>query len=280
MTRRIDTHHHFWQYSAEQYPWIAESMSVLRRDFLPKHLQTETLAAGVDGVISVQARQTVEESTWLLELAAKQDWIMGVVGWLPLASPEVRTTMESFRGQSKLVGLRHVVQDEQDDGFLERPAFNEGVSHIKDFGWTYDLLIYAKQLPATIKFVDRHPNQVFVLDHIAKPTIRSEEFHEQWARDIRDLAKRANAFCKFSGVPTEVRDHTWSATHIQRYWDTVLEAFGADRLMFGSDWPVCLLKTGYEQWVSAVVELTSQLSINEQASFWSQNARRAYSLKN
>ena len=279
MIRRIDSHHHFWQYSAEQYSWISESMSVLRRDFLPKDLSAETQSTNVDGVISIQARQTIVETNWLLELAANQSWILGVVGWLPLASPDIFKTMESFREKSKLVGLRHVVQDEKDDGFLEGPDFNQGLKAMKDFGWTYDILIYARQLPFAIKFVDRHLDQVFVLDHIAKPTIRSDVFDDQWACDIRELAKRSNVFCKFSGVATEVRDPTWSVTHIERYWDTVLDAFGPERLMFGSDWPVCLLKTGYERWASAVAELASKMSTSEQESFWFRNALRAYRLK-
>ena len=207
-------------------------MSSLRKDFLPTQLRAETHATYVDGVISVQARQCVEETRWLLNLAANHDWILGVVGWLPLASPTVRETMELFRHERKLRGLRHVVQDEKDDGFLDRPSFNQGIRAITEFGWTYDLLIYARQLPFAIPFVDRHPNQVFVLDHIAKPTIQSGSHDEAWDRNLRELAKRPNVYCKFSGLVTEVREQEWSLPQIQRYWDTAIESFGPERLLF------------------------------------------------
>ncbi len=189
-------------------------MSVLRKDFLPTHLRAETQATQIDGVISVQAKQSVDETHWLLNLAAKHDWILGVVGWLPLERPSVRETMELFRHEKKLRGLRHVIQDEQDDGFLARPSFNEGIRAITEFGWAYDLLIYARQLPFAIPFVDRHPDQVFVLDHIAKPTIQSGSHDEAWDRNLRELARRPNVYCKFSGVVTEVRDQAWSLAHI------------------------------------------------------------------
>ena len=275
---RIDSHHHFWQYSADQYPWISEEMRVLRRDFIPTHLLAEIQSTHVDGVVSVQARQTIEETRWLLSLASQHDWIMGVVGWLPLASPSIRETMASFRNDKKLCSLRHVVQDEKEDGFLARADFNEGVKAIKEFGWTYDLLVYATQLPFAIPFVDRHPDQLFVLDHIAKPTIQSGTQNGTWDRDFREIAKRPNVFCKFSGVVTEVRDQKWTVEQIRPYWDVAIEAFGADRLMFGSDWPVCLLKSSYADWVATVSLFASKLSDKEQAMFWSANAVRAYRL--
>ena len=254
-------------------------MELLRRDFLPSHLLSETQATHVNGVISVQARQNVEETSWLLSMANSHDWILGVIGWLPLSSPTVRETMARFRNDGKLCGLRHVIQDEQDDGFLARTAFNEGIQTMKEFGWTYDLLIYARQLPFAIAFVDRHPSQLFVLDHIAKPTIQSGVHDETWDRNFKELAKRSNVFCKFSGVVTEVRDRKWSLHSIQRYWDTAIESFGTERLMFGTDWPVCLLKASYADWVSAVSILASQLSETEQAKFWSKNAIKAYRLE-
>ena len=275
---RIDSHHHFWQFSADQYPWISESMSVLRKDFLPQLLLAETQSTHVDGVISVQARQSSEETSWLLSMAAANDWIMGVIGWLPLASASIRETMSRFRNEKKLCGLRHVVQDEQDNSFLDRTDFNKGIQAIKAFGWTYDLLIYARQLPFAIPFVDRHPEQLFVLDHIAKPTIQSGTHDGDWDRNLRELAKRPNVYCKFSGVVTEVRDTSWSVPTIQAYWDTAIDAFGADRLMFGTDWPVCLLKATYADWVAAVSVLASKLTENEQSKFWSRNAMRAYRL--
>ena len=253
-------------------------MRMLRRDFLPSHLLSETQSTHVNGVISVQARQSVEETSWLLSLAANHDWVLGVIGWLPLANPGIRVTMAKFQHEGKLCGLRHVVQDEHDDGFLDRAEFNNGIQAMKEFGWTYDLLIYARQIPFAIPFVDRHPDQVFVLDHIAKPTIQSSVYDAAWDRDLNELAKRPNIYCKFSGVVTEVRDDGWSLPQIQRYWDTAINAFGSERLMFGTDWPVCLLKTSYAEWVAAVSELASKLSETEQVKFWSQNATKAYCL--
>jgi len=253
-------------------------MGALRRDFLPEDLRLEIQPPDVDGVISVQARQSVEETNWLLALAAQHDWIEGIVGWLPLADPNIREIMDQFQHEKKLLGLRHVVQDEVNDGFLSNAEFNRGIAAMKEFGWTYDLLIYDRQLPFAIPFVDRHPEQVFVLDHIAKPTIQSGEPDSVWQRDFRELAQRPNVYCKFSGVVTEVRALEWNVQLLQKYWDSAIEAFGSDRLMFGSDWPVCLLKSTYLDWADAVSVLAGGLSANEQANFWSANAKRAYRL--
>lgn len=278
IVKRIDSHHHFWQYSAEQYPWISDAMGVLQSDFLPMDLLAEAQPKRVEGVVSVQARQSVEETRWLLTLAEEHDWIRGVVGWLPLAMPSIRQTMDGFRNEKKLCGLRHVVQDEQDDEFLARPDFNDGIRALQGFDWVYDLLIYSRQLPFAIPFVDRHPDQVFVLDHIAKPTIQFGTHDRDWDRDMRELAKRPNVFCKFSGVATEVRGQTWSIPTIKPYWETALEAFGPNRLLFGSDWPVCKLKISYAAWIDAVTLLSSSLSDSEQTNFWHSNAVRTYGL--
>jgi len=277
--RRIDSHHHFWKYSAEQYPWITESISVLRKDYLPPDLLRETQSTHVDAVISVQARQSVLETSWLLEQAANENWIQGVVGWLPLADENIRDVMEPFRDERKLCGLRHVVQDEPDDGFFDRPDFNRGITAMRDFGWSYDLLVYGRQLPFTIPFVDRHPEQLFVVDHIAKPNIASGKFDVNWARDFQELAKRPNVFCKFSGVVTQVSDPKWNLEQIQPYWDIAIESFGSKRLMFGTDWPVCLLKSSYADWVAAVSVFASKLGESEQRNFWSDTAILAYNIK-
>ena len=195
-----------------------------------------------------------------------------------MAMPSIRQTMDGFRNEKKLCGLRHVVQDEQDDDFLARPDFNDGIRALREFDWVYDLLIYSRQLPFAIPFVDRHPDQVFVLDHIAKPTIQSGTHDRDWDRDLRELAKRPNVFCKFSGVATEVRGQTWSIPTIQPYWETALEAFGPTRLLFGSDWPVCKLQISYAEWIDAVTLLSSSLSDSEQTNFWYSNAVRTYGL--
>jgi len=276
---RIDSHHHFWNYSPTEYGWINDQMSVLRRDFGPKDLQHVMAESKIDRVVSVQARQTLEETKWLIDLAKDNPFIAGVVGWVPLANDQITAELESLSAHKKLKAVRHVVQDESDDRFILGDAFNRGISQLKRYNLVYDILIYARQLPASIEFVDRHPEQQFVLDHIAKPTIHRDLFDDEWARNMRELGRRKNVACKFSGVATEVHDPEWTVDTIRPYWDVALEAFGPKRLMYGSDWPVCLLKTDYRRWVSAVEELTSKLSAHEQASFWSQTAIQAYSLE-
>lgn len=275
---RIDSHHHFWNYSPEQYGWIGGDMAMLRRDFGPDDLLREIEAVELGGVVSVQARQSLVETEWLLQLADQHDFIRGVVGWVPLADDSSRDAIERFSHSAWFKAVRHVVQDEPDDGFILGADFNRGVEILKDYGLVYDILIFAKHLQNSIQFVDRHPEQVFVLDHIAKPTIREQQFDADWKLNLLELAKRENVSCKFSGVVTEVRDESWSLDTIRPYWDVAWEAFGSDRMMFGSDWPVCLLRTGYQRWYSVVSEVTSQLSDAEQAKFWGQNAARVYSL--
>ncbi len=276
--KKIDSHHHFWRYDAQQYGWISESMAVLRRDFLYPDLQAEMLAREVVGVVSVQARQTIGETYDLLEIAQSNLGVLGVVGWVPLASDSIESELEKLAGQSLLKGVRHVVQDEPDNEFILGTAFNRGVSKLAEVGLVYDILIFARQLQASIKFVDQHPDQAFVLDHIAKPTILEKNFDASWATHLRELGRRENVMCKFSGVATEVRDAQWSIETMRQYWDVALESFGARRLMFGSDWPVCLLRTQYDRWVDVVTELASELSQNEQNFFWHDNAVQAYGL--
>jgi len=275
---QIDSHHHFWKYDPVQYAWIGPDMSVLKRDYLPADLADAIGRAGIDGVVSVQARQTIEETASLLALAAEHELLRGVVGWIPLAAPDVVSVLEPLAQSPWLKAVRHVVQDEPDDAFILDTEFNRGVSQLKQFGLVYDILIYAKHLANTIRFVDRHPDQPFVLDHIAKPTIQAAEFPRSWRDELRELARREHVVCKFSGVVTEVRDAAWSTELIRPYWDAAIEAFGSKRLMFGSDWPVCLLRSGYGQWVSSVRELIADLSPAEQGDIMGANACRVYDL--
>jgi len=226
----------------------------------------------------VQARVLLEETDVLLEYARSHDFIAAVVGWLPMLSDEFDSLLERYAGEPLLRGIRHVVQEEPDDEFQLRDDYNRAVGRLKDYGLTYDILVYARQLPASIRFVDRHPDQPFVLDHIAKPTIRSAEYDGQWEQNIRELAKRERVTCKFSGVVTEVRDPDWSIDLIRPYWDVALEAFGPSRLMFGSDWPVCLLMSEYDRWVSTVQTLIAELTESEQADIMGVTATRAYGL--
>lgn len=276
---KIDSHHHFWKYSAAEYPWIDDSMQVLRADFTGEALKPAIQAAQVDAVVSVQAQQTMDETLWLLQQAQQYPFVAGVVGWVPLQSKQIDQHLEQMHRHDLLKGVRHVVQDEADDQFILGESFNHGVSRLSGYGLVYDILIFARHLPQTVRFVDRHPEQVFVLDHIAKPTIKRAEFDRSWAQGIQQLAQREHVACKFSGVVTEVRDDQWDIHTLRPYWDTAIEAFGSQRLMFGSDWPVCLLKTNYQQWFEVVSELASELSPAEQENFWANNAARIYSLR-
>lgn len=275
---RIDSHHHFWEYSKTQYAWINDSMRVLQRSFAPIDLKREIEAVRIDGAVSVQARQSLSETEFLLSHARSNPWIRGVVGWVPLADRSIGSILEPMRGESLLKGVRHVVQDETDERFLDREDFNAGVRQLRRLDLAYDILIFGRQLPMTLRFVDRHPDQRFILDHIAKPVIASTQWDSEWEKGFRELAKRPNVMCKFSALVTEVRDPAWDLALLSPYWNVSLEAFGPDRLMFGSDWPVCLLRATYAEWFAAVSVYASELSESEQAKFWGGNASRAYRL--
>ncbi|QDV65871.1 amidohydrolase family protein [Crateriforma conspicua] len=275
----IDSHHHLWKYSVDDYGWIDDSMSVLKNDFLAPQLAQIADDHSVDGFVSVQARQCIEETDALLEIAEQESRIRGIVGWVPLVDPDVDKHLHRYADQPRVVGFRHVVQDEPDNRFLLREDFNRGVGRLREFGFVYDILIFGRQLPAALEFVDRHPDQKFVLDHIAKPAIDGDHVNANWMTNFRQLAKRSNVVCKFSGVVTEVRDEQWTIDTIRPYFDIALEAFGADRLMFGSDWPVCLLRSQYTRWLDTVRQLTEPLSDSEKAQFFAQTAIDAYGLK-
>ncbi len=274
---KIDAHHHFWSYDPVEYGWIDETMKVIRRDFLPAHLRAEIARAGVDGVVSVQARQTLGETAWLLDFAMRNDFIKGVVGWVDLVSPHVGAELERFAANPKLKSVRHVVQGEPDENFILRVDFNRGIRELKKFSLVYDVLIFERHLPQTIQFVDAHPNQIFVLNHIAKPQIKAGLF-EPWNKNIRELARRQNVYCKVSGMVTEADFATWTEAQLQPYFETVLAAFGPQRLMFGSDWPVCLVACGYARWQQMVSGWVAKLSPAEQARVLGGTAVEVYKL--
>ncbi|MGE5609211.1 MAG: amidohydrolase family protein [Bacillota bacterium] len=274
---RIDAHHHFWKYDPVQYAWINATMNSIRRDFLPDDLSREIAAVGITGVVSVQARQSLEETRWLLDLATRHDFIRGVVGWVPLVSPDLDHHLATFAANPKLKALRHVLQDEPDPLYMLRDDFNRGIQHLRPFNLAYDILVFERHLPQTIDFVDRHPNQIFILDHIAKPRIRTNTF-SPWQRNIFELAKRPNVYCKLSGLVTEADYHAWTPAQLLPYMQTVLDAFTPQRLMFGSDWPVCLVACPYPRWHQIVADFISKLSATEQSHFWSQTAIEAYRL--
>jgi L-fuconolactonase len=247
----VDAHQHFWVYNPDEYDWITDSMAVVRRDFLPKNLRPELDRNGFRGSIAVQTRQTIEETRWLLDLANESSWILGVVGWVDLCSKNVRSHLAALAKHPKLVGIRHIVQSEPDDRFLLRPDFLYGISRLQEFDLAYDILIKPRHLLVAAEFVERFPNQRFVLDHLAKPLIKDAEI-EAWATGIRRLASFSNVFCKLSGLVTEADWHHWKPQQITPYLDIAFECFGPTRLMTGSDWPVCLVAASYTSVVDVV----------------------------
>jgi L-fuconolactonase len=274
---RIDAHQHFWVYDPREHGWIGDSMTSIRHDFLPVDLKPELERSGFDGSVAVQVRQTLEETRWLLELAASSSYIRGVVGWVDLRSAQVRTQLESFAENPKLVGIRHIVQSEPDDQFLLRPDFLRGISVLGEFDLAYDLLIYPKHLPVAAEFVRHFPSQRFVLDHMAKPPIKSGEI-QSWARDIRDLALLPNIFCKLSGLVTEADWQRWTPEHLLPYLDAVFECFGPERLMIGSDWPVCTVAASYSQAVDIVKNYVSNFPVEVREAVLGGNAARFWKL--
>lgn len=274
---RIDAHHHFWKYNAEEYGWIHPTQKILMQDFLPDHLRQETHPLGITGVVSVQARQTLEETRTLLSYADQYTFILGVVGWVPLQSPnQLRPILDSLVTHPRFKGVRHVIQDEPDDAFILRSDFNEGVTILKEYGLAYDILVFHRHLPNVISFIDQHPHQIFILDHVGKPDIAHHRL-EPWRTHIREIAKRDHVYCKISGMVTESTDG-WTVEDLQPYWETVLECFGPSRLMFGSDWPVCLCRSSYKRWWEVVYAWSLTLSQDEQTSLLGKTACTVYRL--
>jgi L-fuconolactonase len=274
----IDAHHHMWKYTVAEYGWITPEQKVIRRDFLPEDLEPLMHHFGIEGTVAVQARQTLEETTWLLGLSEKHPLIRGVVGWVPLTDgAAVKRSLEQFAGNRRLRGVRHVVQDEPDPRYILRKDFNEGISTLHDLGLRYDILVFERQLPAAIEFVDRHPKQTFILDHIAKPRIK-DKIISPWDRNMRELAKRQNVYCKLSGMVTEADTQRWTPAALQPYIDVVLSAFGPRRIMYGSDWPVMLLASDYARWYGTVTNAIAKLSKPEQDRIMGGTAAEAYGI--
>jgi L-fuconolactonase len=271
---RLDAHQHFWSYDAAQYPWIPPG-SPLHRSWLPDDLAALQQPLGFDGSIAVQARQVVEESDWLLGLADKHANVKGVVGWVDLRSDRVEADLERLARHPKFVGVRHVVQEEPDDAFMLGQDFQRGISKLAAYGLTYDILIYPKQLAAALRLAENFPEQPFVLDHIAKPFIKAGLI-EPWAMQLRQLAKLPNVHCKVSGMLTEADHQAWRAEQFRPYLDTVFEAFGPARLMYGSDWPVCLFAGSYEQSYRLVDDYARGLTDQQRVGLFGGNAAAFY----
>lgn len=276
---KIDSHQHFWSYDPVQYDWIDGSMSAIRRDFLPPDLVPLAAAAGIDGTVAVQARQSLAETDWLLTLAeAHPALIRGVVGWLPLRElgGTIHAVLDHYSGRAALKGVRHVLQGEP-DSYMGDKAFNDALDVLAGYGLTYDLLIVARQLPAAVVFVDQNPSLPVALDHIAKPVVQGPP-PADWVKNLRELARRPHVHCKFSGVVTEVPGRQWTPELLRPYFDVALEAFGADRLMFGSDWPVCQVAASYSGWHRFVESCVAPLSAGERDAILGGNAARFYRL--
>ena len=275
---RIDAHQHFWRYSADDYGWIDDDMRAIRRDFLPLDLAPALAGARLDGTVAVQARQSLAETDWLLGLSDASSLIKGVVGWVPLAQegPAIGRVLDRYDSRPRFKGVRHVLQAEPDAYFADS-GFNLALEEVARRGLTYDLLIFARQLPAALALVDRHPSLRIVLDHVAKPVVQGTPPRE-WGTHLYELARRPNVACKFSGVVTEVPGWHWSVDTVRPYFEVVLDAFGPERLMFGSDWPVCLVAADYAGWLAAVENFAAPLAPDERDAIMGGTATTVYRL--
>ncbi|MGB5271792.1 MAG: amidohydrolase family protein [Eudoraea sp.] len=273
----IDSHQHFWKYDPVRYGWIDDSMKVLQKDFLPADLGPILKDNEVDGCVAVQADQSEAETEFLLGLAAENKFIKGVVGWVDLRADDVDKRLAHFSQDKKLKGIRHIVQEEPDPEFMLRKDFQNGIGHLAQFGLTYDILVYPNQLAAAVLLARAFPDQKFVLDHIAKPRI-SEGLDNQWVHHIKELGLNPNVSCKVSGMVTETKNFKWRQEDFSPFMEVVLDAFGWQRLLYGSDWPVCLLGGSYKEVITIVRDYISKLSDHERAGIMGQNAVNFYSL--
>lgn len=270
----IDAHQHFWQYHPDKHSWINEDMAAIRRDFYPADLQPILQQQQIEGCIAVQADQTEAETDWLISLTEKATFIKGVVGWVDLCSATIRERLQHYQQFPVVKGFRHILQGE-DPAFMLQPDFLRGIAALQEFGFTYDVLIYPRHFPAALQLVQQFPEQSFVIDHLAKPDIRNRELAE-WKKGIEALAGFPNVYCKVSGMVTEADWHHWQPSDLFPYLDTVTNAFGMKRLIYGSDWPVCLVAASYERMMSPVKEYYSNFSAAEQAALFGQNAAAFY----
>ncbi|RZM26674.1 MAG: amidohydrolase [Pedobacter sp.] len=275
---KIDSHQHFWKFDAVKHSWINDEMALIRRDFLPHDLEPVLEENGIDGCVLVQVDQTPEENDFQLQNAADHDFIKGVVGWVDLQAEDIEDQLERLKGAEKLKGFRHILQGEADRALMLKPAFLNGISKLRSFGFTYDILIFPDQLKYAAELVSQFPNQLFVLDHIAKPDIKNHKM-AGWEQGIQELAKYDNVSCKVSGMVTEADWKQWKSEDFTPYLDVVFEAFGMRRVMYGSDWPVSLVAADYGKVTGLLKNYLSKCSINEQELFWGGNATNFYNLK-
>ncbi|MCA5003548.1 amidohydrolase family protein [Sphingobacterium bovistauri] len=275
---RIDTHQHFWIYDPNRDTWITDNMSSIQRNFLPNDIAQTLKDNNFDGVVAVQASQSNKESHFLAELAQAYKMIKGVVGWVDLHSPQIDEYLDEYQKYNIIKGFRHVIEGEEDGNFLSTDEFLNGIQSLTKYDYTYDLLIRPRHYESTLHCVRANPNQKFMLDHIAKPPIKSQEF-EEWALFIQDLSSYPNVYCKISGLATEADWTNWRLDHFTQYVDHVIKCFGKNRICYGSDWPVCLLASSYEQSIEIVQDKLKYFTQAELDLFWGLNAVNFYSLK-
>ena len=273
----IDSHQHFWIYETEKHAWIDDEMKVIRKNFLPEDLKIVYKENNIDGCVAVQADQTLAETDFLLDLAKKNDFIKGIVGWVDLRADNIEEVLKQYSAFPKLKGFRHVVQGEADHNFMLRPDFLNGITALEKHNFTYDILIFPHQLGAALELVRRFPNQKFVIDHIAKPYIKYG-FYDGWTSLMKAISEYPNVYCKLSGMTTEADYNNWTSEQIEPYMQLVLEAFGANRILFGSDWPVCLVAGNYTKTKELVTNFIAKLNSEEQAAIMGGNAIEFYNL--
>ncbi len=273
---RIDSHQHFWKFDPIRDSWITDDMKVIQRDFLPDDLAPVLHENKIDGCVSVQADQSEKETEFLLNLSTTNNFIRGVVGWVDLRSPQLHERLQYYSGFKKLKGFRHIAQAEP-IGFLRRPDFSLGIRALNDYHFTYDILIYPHQIADAIWLVKQHPNQKFVVDHLAKPVIRDKEF-TNWSTDMKELSSFTNVYCKLSGMVTEAIWNRWTMNDFKPYLDFVLQHFGINRVMYGSDWPVCLVAAAYQNQLGIIEEYLHSFSSSEKDKIMGENAIQFYNL--
>jgi len=274
----IDAHQHFWKYNAEEFDWINDDMKVIRKDFLPVDLKPLLTENNIDGCIAVQTKQIEEENNFLLQLADENDFIKGIVGWVDLMGNDIEDRLNFWSHQKKIKGFRHILQGEENRSLMLEPSFKNGIGLLKKYDFTYDILIFPDQLKFALELVKIFPEQKFVIDHIAKPYIKSGEI-EEWKNDIRKFKSCENVYCKISGMVTETEWNNYSPKTFKPYLDVVAETFGTKRLMYGSDWPVCLVAaSSYKEVYKIAEQYFNSFSKDEQEDFFGNNAVRFYSL--
>jgi L-fuconolactonase len=273
---KIDSHQHFWRYNSVEHQWMTDAMGAIKKDFLPKDLKPVLKESNIDGSVLVQATQTYSETGFLLKMAEESDFIKGVVGWIDLRADNILDQLDECQKFNKLKGFRHILQSE-DPGFMLQPAFLRGISALKEFGFTYDILIYPKHLPAALKLVEKCPEQFFVIDHLAKPFIKDGSI-TKWQNGIAALASHDNVYCKISGMVTEADWKNWKYDDFTPYMDIILYYFGIKRIMYGSDWPMCLVAASYNDVMQIVRDYFVSFSASDQQLFFGENAMSFYQL--